>query len=98
MRWGNFGFTWPADMIQSMVDSPHAIRMYNDIALQVIKESGYDVKVYDLFWMSWSRPDDTEINRENAIGAHIVHVGHDTIKASVRKFITIVAEHFGCWK
>jgi hypothetical protein len=108
MRWGNFGFAWRAQdthhvsmqspHTQIMVQSPHVVKMFNDIALQVIKESGYDVKIYDLFWMTWSRPDDTEINRNNDVGNHMVHLGHDTLTASLRKLITIVLDYFGCLK
>ena len=98
VKWGNFGFAWPPEEYQNMVRSPHVVRKFNDIALEVINESGYDVKVYDLFWMSWSRPDSTEIQSANRIGGHMVHLGHDTLKVSIRKLLTIVADHFGCWK
>jgi hypothetical protein len=97
VRWGNFGFSWPPGILQFMYDSPHLARRLNDIALEVINESGYGVKVYDLFWMSWSRPDNTEIQHNNDIGGHIVHVGRDPLKVSIRKLLTIVADHFGCW-
>jgi hypothetical protein len=99
MLWGNFGFalsTRPHS--QAMVQSPHVVKMFNDIALQEIQESGYDVKIYDIFWMTWSRPDDTEINRNNDVGNHMVHLGHDTLTATLQKLITIVLDYFGCLK
>jgi hypothetical protein len=98
MRWGNFGFSWAPSYYQNMVECPNTVRIFNDIALQVIRDSGYDIKVYDLFWMTYSRPDNTETRTTNDAKGHMVHLGHDTLKASVRKMITIVAEHFGCWK
>jgi len=97
MRWGNFGFAWPPKAGQSMVESSHVVRMFNDIAIDVIRESRYDIKVYDLFWMTWSRPDDTEINTVNDIGNHMVHLGHDSLKVSLRKLFTIISEHFSCF-
>jgi hypothetical protein len=96
-KWGNFGFAWPPDEYQNWVSSPHVVWRFNDVALQVIKESGYDIKVSDLFWMSWSRPDSTEIESANKIGGHMVHLGHDTLNVSIRKLLSIVADHFGCW-
>ena len=97
MRWGNFPIAWPPAENQTIIRSTHVVRMFNDIAIHLIKEAGYDVKVYDVFWMSWSRPDDTEISSDNAIGRHLVHLGHDTLKASLRKLFTMVLEHFGCF-
>lgn len=96
-RWGNFGFAWPAGNFQLTGLSPHVAKMFNDIALELIRQSGYDVKVYDLFWMTLSRPDDTEIMESNEIKKHMVHVGHDTLKASLRKMMTMVAEYYGCF-
>ena len=99
MKWGNFGFAWPTNTnrSQSTDESPFVVRMLNDIALQVIKESGYDVKVYDIFWLSWSRPHDTEVKVDNATPGHMVHPGLQILKVSVRKLITIIADYFGCF-
>lgn len=109
MRWGNFGFAWKAKNIidyssrdnyhtQAMVLSPHVVKIFNDIALHLIRDSGYEVKMYDIFWMTWSRPDDTEVKLNDDITNHMVHLGHDTLKASLRKLITIVSEHLGCFR
>ena len=67
MKWGNFPIAWPTSVIQSIITSPHVVRMFNDIAIQLIKELGYNVKIYDIFCMSWSRPDQTEIKQGNWI-------------------------------
>jgi hypothetical protein len=96
-KWGNFGFAWPPECKQDIVRSPHTIHRFNDMAIQIIKSSGYDVKVYDLFWMTWSRPDDTEISDTNAIENHMVHLGVDTLRVSLRKMITMVNDYFECF-
>lgn len=96
MRWGNYGFTWIPCHLEQVTKSPHVVKMFNDIAVEVIRESGYDIKVYDFFWITWSRPDDTEIDSKNEIGRHLGHMGLDTLKASIRKLITMVMDYFGC--
>jgi hypothetical protein len=98
MKWGNFGFSWSPVQMQNIVRSPHVVKMFNDIAFQAIRESGYDVKIYDFFWMTWSRPDDTQIDKDNNAGKHMGHMGHDTLKVSLRKMFTLVADHFGCFR
>lgn len=96
MKWGNFGLGWPTQN-QSTILTPHTVQKFNDIALKVIRDSGYNVKVYDLFWMTWSRPDDTKVGVNNNVGDHIVHLVHDTLKVSIRKLLTLVAGYLGCF-
>ena len=97
MKWGNFGFAWSARYTPDMVHSPHVVKMFNEIALKLIRESGYDVKVYDFFWMTWARPDDTEIDGDNGNNRHMVHMGLGMLKASVRKLLTLAADYFDCF-
>ena len=54
------------------------------------------MRVYDLFWMTWSRPDDTEIGPENEPGKHNVHLGHSTLTVSLQKLITTIVDYYGC--
>jgi hypothetical protein len=98
MKWGNFGFGWPSNEYQSLVTSPHVVRGFNNIALQLISQSGYDVKVYDLFWNTWSRPDDTRSNEQSILQDHLIHIGQDMLKVSLRKLMTLVSDYLGCFK
>jgi hypothetical protein len=98
-RWGNFPVAWPyMDSLQPMIQSPHPVRAFNDIALQVIRESGYDIKVYDMFWTTWGRPDDAKKMYSSGFKGDLVHMGHGLLQTSLRKLITLVADYFGCFR
>jgi hypothetical protein len=98
-RWGNFPVAWPyTDSLQPMIETPHSVRVFNDIALQVIRESGYDIKVYDMFWTTWGRPDDANKKYSSGFKGDLVHMGHGLLQTSLRKLITLVADYFGCFR
>ena len=92
VRYGLPGLRWEhpkPPSFQHMLYSPHSLKEYNRRALEIIAESGHDIKVYDIFWMSWARPDDY---------MDAVHPFKMIIQESIRKMMTIVIDHFGCLK
>jgi len=100
MRWGQFGFGWPASNDQVAIYSHHSVRTLNDVAIQAIRErqnntKSLSVKVLDYYWPTLARPDNTAVDGiENRPGSHIVHPGIDTTRLLVQMQVTMILRHF----
>jgi hypothetical protein len=46
--------------------------------------------VVDGYWITLARPDNREVNIDNAIGKHMVHAGQEVLDAMTRVWLTIV--------
>jgi len=89
-KYGNFGFAWPADTPQTLPFSTHMVYQFNQVALDVVKRSQFDVHVLDGYWLSLARPDHTEVTRENVIGQHLVHYGPEVIGVMNRQLLMLI--------
>ena len=91
MKYGNFGFAWPAHKPQIYSRSTHFSSRINDVAYSVIDEYGDGkIPVLDGYWMSLPRPDNTEAGEKNMIGKHLVHMGVEVTDTMARKWMQIV--------
>ena len=94
MRWGNFGFAWPATEYQLLLLSSHSVKQMNEVAIDVVKQSKFDIDVLDYFWLTYPRPDDTQVqvdsNGLQGIGGHLVHPGIDINTLFTRKVLMVI--------
>jgi len=73
---------------QSLLISPHTVVEFNVAAMDIVKSSDYDIKVLDYFWLSYARPDNTQVKtRENEIGQHFAHPGRSVNSILTRKIL-----------
>jgi hypothetical protein len=102
MRWGQFGFAWPADDQQLAVFSYHSARTLNEVAIDTIKERGKNkthpgfVKILDFFWSTLARSDNTDVDNveTQSAGSHPVHQGVDTMRLLVSVEVMLILRHF----
>ena len=86
---GNLGFGWNVDVAyQSLLKSSHNVVEFNAAAMDIVKSSDYDIQVLDYFWLSYARPDNTQVKtRENEIGPHLGHPGRSVNSILTRKIL-----------
>ncbi len=90
-KYGNFGFNWPADAGQPFPTSTHMTHHFNEVALEVIKKSQFTFHILDGYWLTVSRPDNTQVKTEqNEIGAHLVHYGPEVVSALNRQLLMLI--------
>jgi len=89
VRWGNFGFNW-GNGVQNPIASPHYITLMNKEALDIVQQSKNDIQVLDNFWLTYPRPDDTQIQKDGSTGAHLVHPGEPIAAVSIRKIFMMI--------
>lgn len=102
MRWGQFGFGWPATNGQQAVFSHHSARILNEVAVKAIQERKnnstftLDVKILDYYWPTLARPDNTDVDSadKQSIGSHLVHPGIDATRLLVRLEVMMILRHF----
>jgi hypothetical protein len=101
MRWGQFGFAWPAKE-QLAVFSHHSARTLNEVAIDAIKERAKNkthpgsVRILDFYWPTLARPDNTDVDNieTQSAGSHLVHPGVDTMRLLVRIEVMMILRHF----
>eukprot|EP00590_Aulacoseira_subarctica_P005378 CAMPEP_0172417734 /NCGR_PEP_ID=MMETSP1064-20121228/4240_1 /TAXON_ID=202472 /ORGANISM="Aulacoseira subarctica , Strain CCAP 1002/5" /LENGTH=540 /DNA_ID=CAMNT_0013156229 /DNA_START=303 /DNA_END=1924 /DNA_ORIENTATION=- len=91
-KYGNYGFGWPPDCSQPFPFSTHMTYRFNEVALEVIKTSGFDnIHILDGYWLTLSRPDNTQVKTErNEIGAHLVHYGPEVVGVMNRQLFMLI--------
>jgi hypothetical protein len=89
-KWGLFGNAWPADKKQSLPFSSSFAEHFNEIAWEVMKE--FDIPVMDTYWLTLSRPDHREVNKENGIAEKMAHAGVEVYSVLVRKWAMLILE------
>lgn len=92
MRWGNFGFSWDPNQFQGLIQNPYYVEKFNEIAVEVVKNYG-NIIIWDVFWLSYARPDNTEVAPDNRISRHIIHPGLSVLDVMIRQLLTIVMWH-----
>ena len=90
LKWGNYGFSWPATQFQEYPLDSQACHEFNQIAWHIMQD--HDIPVVDAFWLSLSRPDHRQIDAENRRGKKLVHLGVELYHVLLRKWLSLVAE------
>jgi hypothetical protein len=93
-KWGNFGVAWPADNFQYLPSDTSTILHWNEVAWEVLQPflSSNEIAVMDAYWLTLSRPDHRESDRENVIGKHLVHAGPQVYYVLMRKWAMLILQ------
>ena len=98
-KFGNYGFAWPPTIPQLLPRDPTFIAHFNEAAFCVLAEhnsmdtsSATTIANMDAYWLTLARPDHREVNRNNAIGKHLVHAGPEVVSVLVRKWMMMILE------
>ena len=102
MRWGQFGFAWPANDGQLNVFSHHSAKTLNDVAIETIQKFNQNktylkqIRILDFYWPSLARPDNTDVDHieKQSAGSHLVHPGLDTMRLLARIEVMMIMRHF----
>ena len=90
-KYGNYGFAWPVNLPQPFPYSAHLTYHLNQVAFDVVKNSPFDIHILDGYWLTFSRPDHTQVKSiENEIGGHLVHYGPEVIGAMNRQLLMLI--------
>ncbi|EEC44071.1 predicted protein [Phaeodactylum tricornutum CCAP 1055/1] len=87
-KWGNFGFAWPPSQGQPLPFHSSTCQSFNEIAWEEATKA--DISVMDAYWLTVPRPDHRQVDNENAIGKHMVHVGPEIHSVMQRKWISLI--------
>lgn len=88
LKYGNWGFAWPPDSRQEYPLDSHTCGEFNQIAWEIMAK--HEIHWVDAYWLSLSRPDHREINRENSKGKKLVHLGGEIYESLVQKWLTLI--------
>jgi hypothetical protein len=96
MRWGNFGFGWPAENQQLSIYSHHSTKALNEAALEILRNRTGSIHYLDFYWPTLARPDNTDVDgaKGHSAASHLVHPGVDTTRLLVRLEVMIIMRHF----
>lgn len=87
-KWGNFGFAWPPSKGQPLPLHPSGCQAFNEIAWQEAAKA--DIPVMDAYWLTVPRPDHREVDNEQMVSKHMVHVGTESYSVLLRKWISLI--------
>jgi hypothetical protein len=91
-KWGNVGVAWPADHFQLLPSDTTTILHWNDVAWEVLQPFSNEIAVMDAYWLTLSRPDHRESDRENSLGKHLVHAGPQVYYVLMRKWAMLILQ------
>jgi hypothetical protein len=91
-KWGNFGVAWPADNYQVLPSDTSTILHWNEVAWEVLQPYSNEIAVMDAYWLTLSRPDHRESDRNNVIGKHLVHAGPQVYYVLTRKWAMLILQ------
>jgi len=94
-KWGVYGAAWRPNVRQVVSLSTNAVEQLNDIAWQILERK--KVPVMDGYWLSFSRPDNREINSQNDLSRHLVHPGNEVLSVLTRKWAMMILETIRDW-
>lgn len=96
MRWGNFGFGWPAENQQLSIYSHHSTKVLNEAALEILHTTSSSIYSLDFYWPTLARPDNTDVDgtKGHSAASHLVHPGVDTSRLLVRMQVMMIMRHF----
>jgi hypothetical protein len=91
-KWGNYGVAWPAATWQLLPSDPSAVLHWNDVAWEVLQPflTSNEIVVMDAYWLTLSRPDHRESDRQNSRGKHMVHAGPQVYSVLMRKWAMLI--------
>lgn len=90
-KYGNYGVAWDPRYAQELpLDSKFAER-FNAIAVQQIQKlSRPSIEIIDAYWITLSRPDNRETNKNADIGKKLSHPGKEVITYMVMMWWNVV--------
>jgi hypothetical protein len=91
-KWGVYGAAWPADEWQFLPKDPTSVAHWNNVAWEVLQPFSNEIAVMDAYWLTLSRPDHRESNRENSLGKHLVHAGPQVYYVLMRKWAMMILQ------
>jgi hypothetical protein len=95
MKYGNFGFAWPPDTVQTLPRDPNFVQHLNEVAWKVLRGNpamANKIQIMDAYWLTLARPDHREVNKVNFIGKHLVHCGPEILSTLTRKWIMMILQ------
>jgi hypothetical protein len=91
-KWGNVGVAWPADHFQLLPSDTSTILQWNEVAWEVLQPFSNEIAVMDAYWLTLSRPDHRESDRNNSLGKHLVHAGPQVYYVLMRKWAMLILQ------
>lgn len=73
-----------------MSRSPHLAQHFNTIAYDIIHNNSANILITDGYWLTLSRPDNTQISSENEVGKHLVHPGFEVLSVLARRWFMLM--------
>jgi hypothetical protein len=67
---------------------PSGCQAFNEIAWQEAAKA--DIPVMDAYWLTVPRPDHREVDNEQMVSKHMVHVGTESYSVLLRKWISLI--------
>ena len=91
LKWGNYGFSWPANRSQEYPLDSHACQQFNQVAWDVVNTHN-GIPVVDAYWLTLSRPDHRQIDEDSKRGKKLVHHGVEVYNVLVRKWLSLILQ------
>lgn len=100
-KYGNFGVAWDPTQGQGLPLDAAFVDRFNRIAVEyiigqvvVVVGDSKDSNLYimDGYWISLSRPDNREVNKNADLGKKLSHPGHEVVYAMVRFFVMMMTQ------
>ena len=73
-----------------MSRSPHLAQHFNTIAYDIIHNNSANILITDGYWLTLSRPDNTQTSTENEVGKHLVHPGFEVLSVLARRWFMMI--------